>query len=282
MGEIKQTNFRIDQETADKFRAFCEQHGLNQAQGFDHIMQVMELDQTKALVPERLTEIEEFEKAIKKIMQAYLQSIEINAEAEARVREQFMSRLENQEREINRLHQDAFSLKRQKEDADTAAKRAAEVQERIQKDYDSLIRLQMATEKTVKDKENMIESLNLQLAEAVAKGETCDELGVRLRELGETLEEERKAAREKEFTLEKQYAETISGLRMKHQQELERLKDELRDAQADIKTAKAEARNEMHEAMEQIREKLDRRTDELMDARQQIARLETEKQAGKQ
>lgn len=278
MGEIKQTNFRIDQETADKFRAFCEQHGLNQAQGFDHVMQVLELDQTKSLVPERLTEIEEFEKAIKKIMQAYLQSIEINAEAEARVREQFISRLENQEREINRLHQDIFSLKRQKEDADTAAKHAVEIQERIQKDYDSLIKLQMITEKNVKDKQNLIESLNLQLEEAVAKGERCEELEVRCRELEHTLEEERQVAREKEFALEKQHTEIVSDLRMKHQQELGQLKGELRDAQADVKAAKAEARNEIHESMEQIREKLDRRTDELIEARQQIARLEAEKQ----
>lgn len=35
MGEIKQTNFRIDQEAADAFRKFCEENGMNQAQGFD-------------------------------------------------------------------------------------------------------------------------------------------------------------------------------------------------------------------------------------------------------
>ena len=44
MGEIKQANFRIDSDTADAFRAFCEQKGMNQAQGFDHVMQVFELN----------------------------------------------------------------------------------------------------------------------------------------------------------------------------------------------------------------------------------------------
>lgn len=44
MGEIKQTNFRINAETADAFRKFCEEQGMNQAQGFDHIMQIVELD----------------------------------------------------------------------------------------------------------------------------------------------------------------------------------------------------------------------------------------------
>ena len=40
MGEVKQTNFRVDQDTADKFREFCAAAGMNQAQGFDHMMQV--------------------------------------------------------------------------------------------------------------------------------------------------------------------------------------------------------------------------------------------------
>ena len=59
MGEIKQANFRIDSDTADAFRAFCEQKGMNQAQGFDHVMQVFELNQAKSSIPGRSVEIEE-------------------------------------------------------------------------------------------------------------------------------------------------------------------------------------------------------------------------------
>ena len=50
MGEIKQANFRIDSDTADAFRAFCEQKGMNQAQGFDHVMQGFELNQSRGEV----------------------------------------------------------------------------------------------------------------------------------------------------------------------------------------------------------------------------------------
>ena len=51
MGEIKQANFRIDSDTADAFREFCEQKVMNQAQGFDHVMQVFELNQAKSSIP---------------------------------------------------------------------------------------------------------------------------------------------------------------------------------------------------------------------------------------
>ena len=48
MGEVKQTNFRINTEDAEKFREFCNANGMNQAQGFDHIMQIIEMDKAKA------------------------------------------------------------------------------------------------------------------------------------------------------------------------------------------------------------------------------------------
>lgn len=87
MGEIKQANFRIDSDTADAFRAFCEQKGMNQAQGFDHVMQVFELNQAKSSIPGRSVEIEEFETMVKSITSAYLYSLELNQNAEARARE---------------------------------------------------------------------------------------------------------------------------------------------------------------------------------------------------
>ena len=82
MGEIKQANFRIDSDTADAFRAFCEQKGMNQAQGFDHVMQVFELNQAKSSIPGRSVEIEEFETMVKSITSAYLYSLELNQKPE--------------------------------------------------------------------------------------------------------------------------------------------------------------------------------------------------------
>ena len=48
--EIRQVNFRIDQASADAFRSFCTANGMNQAQGFDHLIQVLELNNAKAAV----------------------------------------------------------------------------------------------------------------------------------------------------------------------------------------------------------------------------------------
>ena len=103
MGEIKQANFRIDSDTADAFRAFCEQKGMNQAQGFDHVMQVFELNQAKSSIPGRSVEIEEFETMVKSITSAYLYSLELNQNAEARAREEFSSELQRKELRLSEL-----------------------------------------------------------------------------------------------------------------------------------------------------------------------------------
>ena len=103
MGEIKQANFRIDSDTADAFRAFCEQKGMNQAQGFDHVMQVFELNQAKSSIPGRSVEIEEFETMVKSITSAYLYSLELNQNAEARAREEFSSELQRKELRLTEL-----------------------------------------------------------------------------------------------------------------------------------------------------------------------------------
>ena len=118
MGEIKQANFRIDSDTADAFRAFCEQNGMNQAQGFDHVMQVFELNQAKSAIPGRSVEIEEFETMVKSITSAYLYSLELNQNAEARAREEFSSELQRKELRLTELQKKVEELQAEKKKMD--------------------------------------------------------------------------------------------------------------------------------------------------------------------
>ena len=77
--ESKQVNFRIDPDSAEAFRLFCTTHGMNQAQGFDHLIQVLELNNAKAATPGRAVEIENFERLLKEILSAYIGSIELSS-----------------------------------------------------------------------------------------------------------------------------------------------------------------------------------------------------------
>ena len=80
---IKQTNFRVDQQTAEEFRTFCKDNGFSQAQGFDYLIELVELEKAKSVVSSRATEIEDFEQHSKALVAAFLRSIEMNENAEA-------------------------------------------------------------------------------------------------------------------------------------------------------------------------------------------------------
>ena len=103
MGEIKQTNFRLDEDSADAFRKYCEEQKISHAKGFDHLLEMMKLAEAEKENPERKTEIEDFERCINELIAAYRHSLEINANAEKRVQERFVADINRRDRELNEL-----------------------------------------------------------------------------------------------------------------------------------------------------------------------------------
>ena len=252
MGEVKQTNFRIDQETADAFRRFCEESGMSQAQGFDHIMQVVELDRAKAAAPTRITEIEGFEKSVKDIMAAYLYSIEINQNAEGRIREQFASDLGRKDKTIDELRAKGEQLLADKEAAEAATEEAMMARERAEKDAAAAEKVRIAAEKTAEDKQTIADTLAAKLAEAEKKAEGYDDLKTALsasQEAQKALEQRIKdiqrdaaeaakdAAREAERAKDKAVKEIYDTL----QAQISALKDDLRTAQSETYAARIDA-----------------------------------------
>lgn len=201
MGDIKQTNFRIDQDTADAFRRFCEENGMNQAQGFDHVMQVVELDKAKVATPGRATEIEGFEKSVKDIMAAYLYSIEINNNAEARIREQFSSSLDRKDKIISDLQAKVEELQAAKDFAETAQAEAEKAQATAEEREKNATEQMDAAKKTVADQERINAMLTVQLTDATGKLDGYDalrasvvDLREKLAEMERTLADQKKAA----------------------------------------------------------------------------------------
>ena len=159
MGEIKQANFRIDSDTADAFRAFCEQNGMNQAQGFDHVMQVFELNQAKSAIPGRSVEIAEFETMVKSITSAYLYSLELNQNAEARAREEFSSELQRKELRLTELQKKVEELQAEKKKMDAESALLTKQEQTLTEQLESL-------RKGAADQEQINQMLKEKLEEA--------------------------------------------------------------------------------------------------------------------
>ena len=113
MEEAKQTNFRVTPEAADKFRDYCKENGFNQAQGLAHIMQIIELNKAKDQLVNRETEIEEFERHIKALMAAYLNSLELAESADERMHDKYEMDLKSKDKTIQDLQAEKENLEAQ-------------------------------------------------------------------------------------------------------------------------------------------------------------------------
>ena len=289
MSEATPKTIRLTDETFDKFRKYCKDNGFtSQDQGFDHIMQIVELDRAKAAIPTRLTEIEEFEKSVKDIMAAYLRSLEINENAEGRIREQFSSDLVRKDKTIDDLQTKVDQLKAAKEAAETTAAEAEKAKDQAEKSA-------AVAERTAEDKKTIADTLAAKLAEAEKKADGYDTLKDALSASQDALraaeqkikdiqrdaaDAAKDAARDAERTRDEAVRKVSDAL----QEKITALKDELRTvkseadaAKRDAETAKAAAIAELSESHRQelaeIREKLDNRTDELIQAQQEIGEL---------
>lgn len=242
--KIKQTNFRINQETADAFRKFCEKNGMNQAQGFDHIMQVVELDKAKAITPNRQTEIEEFERSIKTLLAAYLNSLELNNNAEARIQEQFASDLKTKDKTISDLQNKVGTLQTEKEKAEKLILETQKSADRAIKDSNFYKEQTETSSKLVFEKEKTITTLSQKLTDAEEKNKAYH-----------TMEKEHKETLAKNNKLIKQIADMERDFATEKKEILAKMERKISDVQKDaaLETANAVATKEK-EFLQQIKE----------------------------
>lgn len=238
MGEIKQTNFRINAETADAFRKFCEEQGMNQAQGFDHIMQIVELDRAKGMIPERQIEIEEFERSVKSIMAAYLGSLEINNNAEKRIKEQFASDLNRKDKTIDELREIKEQLQLDKKAIEAALKEAllnVSAAEEREKNAENQA---TSAKKNAENQEKINAMLSAKLAEAEEKLAGYAEL----KDAEQKANIEIQKLKQNIIDLNKDHASEINALKKDAELEKERaIAEKERVLQAEIQKAELKA-----------------------------------------
>lgn len=256
MAEIKQNNFRIDQSDADAFRKFCDENGLSQAQGFGHLLQVFELDRAKNVTPSRATEIEEFERNVKAITAAYLNSLEINNNAELRIREEYDTALASRDKTIMDLQEKNEKLKIDKEEAEQLATTASQDAAKAIKDAEDAKERAEMVGKLADEKDKTIATLATKVTDAETKLNEYADLKKAEQNAQERIKEmERIAADQK-----KDHETEIREL----QAEMDRkVSDAKKDAELAIAKAVAEKEREIRDLYEQKLRDADKETAKL-------------------
>lgn len=135
---LKPKSFRIDDETADKFKEISAIIGGNQQETLAKLIEAFEFQSGKAVLTDKKADIDQFEKYVNAITRMYMSSLEDNQNITETVRTEFDALLKSKDATIQDLQEKLTVAKQLKEEATTRARSHADENNRLNSVIDSL------------------------------------------------------------------------------------------------------------------------------------------------
>lgn len=136
--ELKPKSFRIDDETAEKFKEISAAIRCNQQQTLSKLIEAYEFQSGKAILTDKKADIEEFEKYVTAITRKYMSSLEDNQNLSQTIRTEFDALLSSKDITIQDLQGKLTIAKQSKEEAASKAQMYADENTRLNGVIDSL------------------------------------------------------------------------------------------------------------------------------------------------
>lgn len=243
--ELKPKSFRIDDETAEKFKEISNTIGGNQQETLAKLIEAFEFQSGKAILTEKKADIEQFEKYITAITRMFMGSLEDNQNITETVRTEFDALLKSKDATIQDLQEKLTVAKQLKEDATLKARTHADENARLNEVIDSLNNEYNSKmddmQSMLSDKDSLNKALTDSCNDLKAKiegmREAAEQSAVLRGELNQLKKEHEKVIRE-QSDLKKQiqqeqtsHERTVSDLKQHEADALERLKEQLQLAQ---------------------------------------------------
>ena len=223
--ELKVRSFRLSEEVFEKIKHLSEDFD-NQNAAMESLISAYELQSAKAVLTDRQTDIADYDTHLQAIQSAFLHSLEINENAEKRIRAEFQNLLSSKDEMIMMLQE---QLAASKTESAKAALTVQEVTERSDRDSQAAeeqiaeyikraenaenekyaaIRFSESAEAARKELLDILhdtkEQLSMSRTEAVRAIESEKQYEVKVKELTEQLAEQQRRAERAETELEKQ------------------------------------------------------------------------------
>lgn len=173
--ELKVKSFRISDETTEKFKNLCGDFD-NQNTALAALISAYEMQASKSLLVNRQTEIEDYDVHIQALQKAFLQSLELNSNAEERIRTEFERQLSIKDKMIEDYQARIATLEQALTDTNdkcstdvkNASDKLAEAIKDVSEANNKITHLTdelNASKSTVQDKLDIIEGLNARIPE---------------------------------------------------------------------------------------------------------------------
>lgn len=129
--ELKPKSFRIDDETAEKFKEISAAISGNQQQTLSKLIEAYEFQSGKAILTDKKADIEEFERYVTAITRKYMGSLEDNQNLSQTIRTEFDALLSSKDVTIQDLQNQLITAKQIKEEAASKAQMYADENTRL-------------------------------------------------------------------------------------------------------------------------------------------------------
>ena len=239
--ELKPKSFRIDDETAEKFKEISNTIGGNQQETLAKLIDAFEFQSGKAVLTEKKADIEQFEKYVTAITRMFMGSLEDNQNITETIRAEFDALLKSKDAVIQDLQDKLAAADQMKEDAVLQARTFADENARLNEVIEGLnseYKLKIDDmQSMLSDKDNLNKALTDSCSGLKAKIESMKEAAEQsaaLRKELEQLKQDHEKVIREQSALEKQmqqeqdaHEKAVSDLKQHEADALERLKEQL-------------------------------------------------------
>lgn len=227
--ELKPKSFRIDDETAEKFKEIANKIGGNQQETLAKLIEAYEFQSGKAILTDKKDDIEQFEKYINAITRMFMGSLEDNQNITEIVQTEFDALLKSKDATIQDLQEKLTLEKQLREDSTTKARTHTDENARLNGVIDSLKNEYSSKmddmQSMLSDKDNLNKALTDSCNELKTKVEAMKESAEQSAALSKELEQLKKDHEKANQELA-EHEKTIAGLKQHESDALERQKEQ--------------------------------------------------------
>lgn len=157
--ELKIKSFRVDEETFEKFKSIASSEFKGQSQCLEALVNLYELENSKASLVERKLEIESFQDYLNKINQLFLTSLQMSKDAESRFKDEYIKQLNIKNKTIERLQNREDELLEKTKSLEKTNKELTSSKEILEKDKSTLTQLVSRNHDLLESNRREIENL---------------------------------------------------------------------------------------------------------------------------
>lgn len=261
-------SIRTDEETLANFKELCKQFD-NQSECLQALINLHELSNSKKVLSGQQSSIDDFQSRVDGIIRAYINALDMNANAEERIRQEFAEQLNSKDKIIitlqERSEQAENSLKNISEDCQNKLDEISALNTSLEdentelhKNIDTVNQALIKAEHTITDKQMIIDSLTAKLPEQEELEKKINLLNSKIDELSEQ--------NKNQTTIISDLNKQIADNEEKHEFILQKLKSQ---SEIDIKQAVLNEKEKSQEKTEKLNKK-------IMDLQEKIYALQTQ------